>query len=453
MNKVFLPVLLGISFLLTYTPSGYAVGSGGFENASFSAYSLGQSNAVVAQADEPATISYNPAGISQLKGIQAQGDMGFVSSFTFYDGKNQQSDTRSTGTLIPFPTAYFTINPGHFLQDRVAFGVGSDSPFGLAKKYNSNHPIARYTGYDVGLEMYTIKPTMSVKVTDKLMIGAGPVYYRIMDFSGVQHYPNIASGIPGLPDGQIRFNTSGQAWGWQMGILAKPLPKHQFGFYFRSPVTVRTGGLIKVEGSSFGGNFEVGGKTKIDLPFNMTWAYAYKPTERTTIETDFGFTRWAAHKRLYIDAAPTGSPVDDAILAAIGKADKDYSNSFTIHLGGNHRVTKKLQLLAGTYWTTAAVPQDHFIPAVPDSNRLGFSVGANYDLTRNFTVGANYLALLHLRRRINNSLGESLGTSVDGTYFTYTQDFIFSLTYKWDDIFDKSAPEGAGVSSAKGPAA
>jgi len=454
MKKSITWVLLSLSAIVTYNPAAYAVGSTGFENASFSSYSLGQANAVVAQADEPATISYNPAGIVQLPGIQAQSNLGFVSSFTFYDGEGRgQSDTQSTGTIIPFPTAYFTVNPGRHLGNRVALGVGSDSPFGLAKKYESTHPISRYTGYDTWLEMYTIKPVISVKVTEKLLVGAGPMYYRIMDFGGVLKYPNALAGGAGTPDGQARLNLSGNDWGWHFGVLAKPHPKHQLGYYFRSPVTVTTTGLVKVENSLFSGNggrIETGGSAKIDLPLNMTWAYAYKWSDKTTVEVDFGFTRWAAHKRLYIDAAPTGSAADNAILAAIGKNDKNWRNSFTVHLGGNHQVTKKLQLLAGSYWTTAAAPKTHFIPAVPDSNRVGFSVGFNYDFTRNFSAGANYLALIHLRRKINNSISEVLGTSVDGKYFTYTQDFMLSFTYKWDDVFDKRSQQG---SIAGGPAA
>lgn len=438
MKKSTTAALLSFTLLFVESSLLYAVGSGGFENASFSPYSLGQSNATVAQADEPATISYNPAGIVQLPGVQAQGNLGFVSSFTFYDGgRAGQSDTQSSGTLIPFPTAYFTVNPGNYLKDRVAIGVGSDSPFGLAKKYESTHPISRYTGYDAWLEMYTIKPVVAVKVTEKVMVGAGPMYYRIMDFGGVQRYPNAASGFA-FADGQVRFNTSGNAWGWQAGILAKPHKKHQLGYYFRSPVTVKSTGLIKVENSAFSGNFETGASVKVDLPLNMTWAYAYKWTDKTTVEVDFGFTRWAAFERLFIDAAPTGNTVDDQILAAVGKQPKDYRNSYTVHLGGNHQLTEKLQLLAGSYWTTAAVPKTHFTPTIPDSNRVGFSLGFNYNFTNSLSAAANYLALIHLRRRIDNTLSESLGTSVDGSYVTYTQDFMFSITYKWDDIFDKS---------------
>ena len=422
-------------FLISFSVPAFAVGSAGFENATFSAYSLAQGGATVAQADEPATISYNPAGITQLDGIQAQANMGFISGFTFYNSDTQGS-TRSTGTIASFPTGYLTVNPGSYLHDRLSFGVGSDSPFGLTKKYESMHPIARYTGYDISLLMYTIKPVAAIKVNEKISIGAGPVYYRVFDFSAVQKYPNTLL-VGGAADGQVRLDQlKGNTWGWQLGILAKPSKKHSLGFYFRSPVTVKTTGLIKVENSVVGGRFETGGSAKIDLPLNFTWAYAFKPNDGTTIEADLGFTRWSAHKRLFIDAAPVNAN-DDAVLAAIGKQDKDWSDSFAMQIGARQRITNKLDALLGAYFVTAAAPKDHFIPSVPDSNRLSFSVGAKYSPTPHLDISFAYMVLFNLRRRIDNSLSESLGTSVDGTYSGFLQDVVLSATYKFDTFLNR----------------
>jgi long-chain fatty acid transport protein len=434
-NARFLPAFFAVLTLLAFPKALFAVGSAGFENATFSAKSLAQSNAVTAQADEPAAISYNPAGIVDLPGIQMQSNAAFISAFTYHNNPSTGVHTKSTGTINFIPTGYITINPGCLLNDRVAIGIGSDSPFGLSKKYNSASPIARYTGYDNWLKMYTIKPVVAFKIADWLSVGGGPVYYRIFDFGGVLAYPNVLLGAP-FPDGQVRLNLSGNTWGWQMGALLKPHKKHQFGFYFRSPVTVRTRGLIKVENATIGGNFETGGNAKMDLPLNFTWAYAFKPTDRTTIEADLGFTRWSAHKRLYINADPVNA-ADDAILAASGKADKDYRGGFLIALGANHTFKNKLTVMGGIDFRWAAVPKDHFIPSVPDSNRLSFGLGVSYALAKYLDVSLAYYNSFFLRRTVNNSIGESIGMSVDGKYFSYLQDVVFGVTLKWDDAFTR----------------
>lgn len=421
-----------ICAMLFAAPStGFAVGSGGFENASFSAKQLALGGAVTATPDEPAAISYNPAGIVDLPGIQFQGDANFISLMTFK--KNELTgNTRSTGTLNLVPTAYLTINPGKTLNDRLAFGIGTDSPFGLANKYRSNDPAARYTGYSNFLKMYTIKPTMAVKITDKLSIGGGPMWYRVMDFGGVQAYPSSLYPPPiGGADGQVRLNSSGNRWGWQLGALYKITPKHRLGYYFRSPVVVRTSGLGKIENSTMLGSpgyIETGVHTKLSLPMNMTWAYAYQPTKKTHYEIDFSWSHWKTHKRLYWVNDPTGSAWDDTVLNAIRSANKDWSDSFGLQLGVSHKLTDKLTLRGGSWFYWTPIPQYHFTPAVADANHVAISIGAGYDFNKYLTADLCYYNSFYFRRHISNP-------NVSGTYTSYSQAFTISLTLKWDDLF------------------
>lgn len=190
-------------------------------------------------------------------------------------------------------------------------------------------------------------------------------------------------------------------------------------------------GRVKVENAANGSaNFETGSNAKMSLPLNFTFAYAFKPNPKTTIEADLGYTRWSIHERLFINADPVDT-ANDAILAAIGKNGKDYGDAFSLHLGGNRKVTKKLTLMAGTlfYWTP--VPNDHFIPAVPDSNSMAFSVGAEYELVKYLTLGASFFERIWLRRTIDNNIS---GGGVNGKYFSTDQQVALSMTYKWDNI-------------------
>ncbi len=433
--------LFAVAFipLLSFPVSLFAVGSGGFENASFSAKSLGQSNAVVAQADEPAAISYNPAGIIDLPGLQIQPTLSGISTFTYYRS-SIQPDTRSSGTISPVPTGYMTVNPGDLLDDRVALGVGMDSPFGLANKYDSGSGIVRYAGWKNYLKMYAIKPVISFKLLNWLSIGGGPMFYRIFDYGGIQAYPNRLI-VGTLPDGQVRINMAGNHWGWQMGLLAKPHKMHQFGFYFRSPVVVKTRGLLKVENSSFatGGNFEAGADSKLALPLNVTFAYAFKPTDKATIETDFGYTKWSIFKRSSINHNSAGlAPFDNTILGAIGAPlDKDYSNGFSAHLGGNYKITKTFTLLGGSGFYWKVVPKDHWIPAVPDGNRLFLSIGSSWKVSKFLVMDLAYLPGFNFKRPIENNIGTAVGTSEDGKYRSFIQEFSVSATYHWDSLFDR----------------
>ncbi|MCB9800034.1 MAG: outer membrane protein transport protein [Candidatus Omnitrophica bacterium] len=447
MQKIFykLSFFTLLSFVLI-VPGAYAVGSGAFENASFSAQSLGQGGTGVGDPNEPAAISYNPAGLTDLPGIQVQSHTSLISLFTFIDGTNTGS-TRSSGTLNVVPTAYLTVNPGQTLNNRLAFGVGMDSPFGFSDKYDSNHQAVRYTGWRNWLKMYAIKPTVAFKITDWLSFGGGPMYYRIFDFGSVLAYPNSLIFGAGTPDGQLRANLSGNSWGWHMGTLIKLNEKNRLGFYFRSPVDVLVKGLVKVENSTSGGNFETGAHAKVNLPLNFTVGYSYHPTPRTSYKVDFGFTRWSSFNRLYINADPVNA-FDDIILSAIGNtpglgttADKDYRNGFSLHLGATHKVTDRLTLRGGGWYYWTPIPKNHFTPGVPDSNRLTFSLGLGYELTKNLVFDLSYYNSFFFRRHIDNDISNLVGGDVDGKYTSYLQAVSASITYKWDAFGDASGEQ------------
>jgi long-chain fatty acid transport protein len=425
-------LLTGILFaLIAVTPApAFAVGSGGFENASFSAKQLGLGAATTATPDEPAAISYNPAGIADLPGVQVQGNANFISLMTFKENE-ATGNTRSTGTLNLVPTGYITINPGKIFCDKLGIGFGMDSPFGLSDKYKTNDPAAQYTGYSNFLKMYALKPTIAYKFTDKISVGGGPMWYRVEDFGGVQAYPSSLMG--GGANGQVRLNTSGNHWGWQLGALVKLSEKHRLGYYFRSPVVVKTSGLGKIENATMGGPsyIETGVHTKLSLPMNMTWAYAYQPTPKTHYEADFTWSHWKTHKRIYWVTDPTGSAGDDFVLSQIRMADKDWRDSFGIQVGASHKLTKKLTLRGGSWFYWTPVPQYHFTPSVADANHLAVSLGAGYDINKYLTADLCYYNSFYFSRVISNP-------NVSGTYTSYSQAFTVSLTMKWDDIFPRA---------------
>ena len=64
-----------LSAIMVLPAQAWAVGSAGYENASYSARTLSQANAVVARPQDPSTVMFNPAGIGELEGVQA--NLGF----------------------------------------------------------------------------------------------------------------------------------------------------------------------------------------------------------------------------------------------------------------------------------------------------------------------------------------------------------------------------------------
>ncbi len=69
MKKLAVSALI-LSIIFSSNQSAFAVGSSGFENASYSAKTLAQANATVARPQDPSTVLSNPAGLMELDGVQ-----------------------------------------------------------------------------------------------------------------------------------------------------------------------------------------------------------------------------------------------------------------------------------------------------------------------------------------------------------------------------------------------
>lgn len=463
--------------LVALPSSAFAVGSGAFENASFGSADYGKGGAATANPTNPATISINPAGISELPGVQFQTNAHMINMWTKIESRNPTGgSTQSSGTTNVIPTVYLSVNPGNSmgLNNRLAFGIGVDSPFGLSNKYDSNHTAVHYTGYNNWIKMYSIKPVASFRFADWLSVGAGPIFYRVFDYGQIASYSNSAISAPappnGLgigptPDGQIRANLSGNAWGWHIGFLAKPAPKHKVGFYFRSPALIRLKGLGKGENilnsvaGATNGKFETGVHTKLQLPLNMTWGYNYQFTEKTDAGFDIGYTRWSSYERANVIVDPIKgtslgglASTHDTLLNALfntpgpgGTADKDYHNAFTLNVGGEHKLTDKFRLRLGSYLYLTPIPKKSFTPVVPDSNRVTFTAGFGYDIAKYLTLDMAYAAQIFMSRTVNNDISEALGTSVDGRYKTFLHIWTAGLTYKFDGVDPKPKTEGVEI--------
>ena len=448
--------------IIAIPTQSFAVGSGGFENASFGAGDYGKGTAATANPTNPATISINPAGINELPGVQIQSNMNFINMWTEIESSRANGgSTQSSATTVPVPTMYMTVNPGERfgLNNRLAFGIGTDAPFGLMNKYDSNFTAVRYTGHRNWIKMFAIKPVASFRLADWLSIGGGPIFYRAFDVGQIASYPN--SQLGGTTDGQVRANMSGNGWGWQLGFLAKPHPKHKFGYYFRSPTKIDLKGLLKGEnmldglgGSS--GRFETGVHTKMHLPFNMTWGYNYKFNEKTDAGIDFGWTRWSVFDNFYAPVDPvqasgfSGAAIGghNTLLNALfntpgpgGAGDKDWGNAFTLAVGGEHKFTDRFRVRSGAYYYWTPIPKGHFTPSVPDSNRITLTLGFGYDITNWLTWDTAYAAQFFANRTVNNDISESLGTSVDGKYKSFLHVWTTGLTMKFDGTKEEAKSE------------
>ena len=423
----------------------YAVGSSGFENASYSAKTLGQANAVVARPQDPSTISFNPAGIVELPGVQLSAGLQNLDFRVSHRNAVTDDINQNAGLLVLLPSFYLTANPGQLLDNRVAFGLAVNSPFGLSSKFPSIG-MARFTGYKNSLRMVATTMAGSVRMTDWMNIGGGAINYWMYDYGQSFNYPNGSiltnnANPNAFPDGKAVTETNGFGWGWNLGVLLKPRPNHKVGVSYRSKADIKVNGRVLIDdlvngvaqGYDTFPHFQSGAHSDVPLPWNLTLGYAYDPSPKWAVETDFGITGWDVFRD-----QDFGFDRPNATLRALGTIPRDYERTFSFHLGGHRQLNDKTDLFSGFAFYQAASPKKHVDNFLPDANRFLWSMGTSYNLTKKARVDFAYMFMLFASRHISNpgQLTKS-GESIDGKYPSILHGAFVTFTYSFDFPFEK----------------
>ncbi len=430
-------IFVGIlSLSVIFTPGVcFAVGSGGFENASHSAKGLGRGSAFTARADDPSALAYNTAGISQLEGIQVSGGFAGINLITKYYAAPGGVNTRSASKLVLSPNFYTTVQVPK-LPLHIGFGI--NAPYGLKNHYSSTSPF-RYVGYKNELMVLAYNISGSIQLTPKISVGAGAMYYdssltQWAKVNSTRVTQGVVPGFPALPDANLKLDADGNGWGWNIGALWKLNKKNQIGFYYRSAARLAYKGYLTTENiqgpvmlAIFGGqNFKTGINTDIVLPPNATIGYQYKITPNWDIEFDFGWTGWQTfdHQEFAI-----GNP--NPVLSALTPIPRGYHNTFSFMMGSDWEINKYVTLRGGYFFFQAPGRDGNAGPVIPDAARNGFSVGLGLNY-KNLTIDMTYLAEPFADRTTDQtSIGNASGVIAEGKYQSFINVFSFNVTYRF----------------------
>ncbi len=102
-----------------------------------------------------------------------------------------------------------------------------------------------------------------------------------------------------------------------------------------------------------------------------------------------------------------------------------------IRFGAQYDVTDDLSLLGGIYFDKNPVDPNNLSPSLPDSDRLGFSIGVDAQLTENLGVSGSYLFIRSSEVTVTNSTQEYTpgGAKFNGTYNSLANLLSFSFHY------------------------
>jgi len=195
--------------------------------------------ALIARADDPSALAYNPAGITQLPGMQTMAGMTAIAptiDINFKPGApGINGDAKDNIWLIP--NAFYT----HQLNDKYWLGFGVFSRAGLGTEFENEEQYAgRYNCTYAGVKSLSFNPNLAVKLTDHLSFAAG-VEADWLDFS-YDKFTNPTGTTNPATDVKIEVRADGWNYGYNFGLHYKPSDRLALGASFRSEIKLTVDG-------------------------------------------------------------------------------------------------------------------------------------------------------------------------------------------------------------------
>ena len=283
------------------------------------AAAAGQGNAFVAQADDASAIHYNPAGLSQVEGVQAVYGTTLLGGSIKYKSPTGIDTRGDFGGSIAFPPpspTYFSANLralGWDSLSNVTVGLGLTSPFGLNTRYPVDGPFNTAIT-SAALPLIDIKPTVAYKLNDQLAIGVSADIYTFAGFlgEGQVELRQVGAGVSGIPAGaSVELNGKGTGAGLTASLLYTPFrnsegkPLASVGLVYRSQAVLPLSGSLLINGSKVSD-----ASTNLVLPQMYTGAIAIWPVRTSErewkLELDVEYVGWKSNRDLDVHLSSGG---------------------------------------------------------------------------------------------------------------------------------------------------
>jgi len=317
-----------------------------------------------AVADNASTVFFNPAGMTQLPGIQlSAGVAGVGPSYKFRnDGSTGPLLGRSgnggdAGSWAAVPNAYVSwqLTPDLFL------GLGISAPFGLATEYEDKNWVGRLQSIKSEITTVNYNPSIAYRVNDKVALGFG-VNYQTIDAE--------------LTSTGSRLAGDDSAWGWNAGALFTLSPAMRVGISYRSAID------YTLEGKA-NGTLPI--KADVKLPDTFILSVWQQISDRWEAMGDLSYTRWDTLQSLNVINRNSG--------ARLASETFNYDNAWRFAWGAAYKSSDILKLKFGIAYDRTPVSDADRSARVPDNDRLWFSLGGQWNTGKTGRIDLGYAYL------------------------------------------------------------
>ena len=388
------------------------------------ARATGMGLAFTAVADDPSAIFYNPAGLGWLTHYEASvgGSLLTRTSGEFagaspYPGAGVTEHLQKQSFLLP--TTYAVLP----LVKDLNFGLGVFAPYGLGVRWeNPDTWSGRFIAQNAVVQSTDLNPVLSYRILPQLAIavGADIRFSKVMleqNQAAINPFTNSAVDVAHVKlNGDLLDN---HGWGWNAGILVKPVDMFSLGVSYRSKIKINysesakfiqrpTGNaaldaLVATKLPSPGSHKAL---TTIEFPSTVNIGAAVNLLDsKLTISAEADWTQWSTFKTLDV-------VFPDLPTLGIHRQNL-WSSSWAYRGGLQYKVTKEFAVRAGYYYDNTPQPAADAGPILPDSSRNVYTIGFGYNTESwGVDIGDAYIKFKDRRTPASNT---------DNFYGTYKE--------------------------------
>jgi len=352
---------------------------------------MGQAGAFTARASEPSAVTYNPAAITQLDGLQIQAGLDFRNSETEY---SSSTGSFSSKHIIDFPPAlYLTWKPG---SGPFAFGLGLDAPFWYKNIWEPRLFPGRFLQREVELTVFELHPVVAYDLGAGWSLGGGLRYVA----GNLKQDDNALVGI--ISQGQTvqvelerNAETDVDDLAWDLA-LHYAAPSWGLGAVYRSKVDLTGDGDVHYEPRDVpvAGLEEVirrlypsgSARQAFELPREIRGGIWYAPYPELRIELDTAWQSWSSLESTAITYTPNRLGDGPTV-----QTRRDWDDTLSLRLGLEGNITDNVLLFGGVASEPSPVPDETAEPGFPKGDALVYAFGFSYSFPKlSFDVGYSY---------------------------------------------------------------
>ncbi|MBS0424239.1 MAG: outer membrane protein transport protein [Proteobacteria bacterium] len=397
--------------------------------------------------DDGSMVFFNPAAMSQVRGrlVSVAGYV-IAPSAVFQDSASHISPLLGGAPLKggnggDSPNLAFAPNVYYVqeLTNRIAFGFGFNTPFGMSNSYSPDWK-GRYQALDSEILTFNFNPSLSFKVTEKFSFGAGfDVQYlqaRLTNaidlgpacFLAIGPTPCASRGIlPQAADGHVSVKGDSVGFGYNFGAFYALNQDTRLGVSYRSRVvhdihgnadfSVPDKAIALTQGNTL---VDSNARTSITLPDSVLFGFTHRLNPRWAVSADALWTHWSLVRELRTSFS-SAQPDDVQSL----KLNDTWRYAFGVnYFADNNKWTWRMGF---AYDETPISSAQNSSPRIPDSSRYWLTAGLTYAVMKNVDVHAAYAHLF-----MNDAAINRRGTTADSLVGQYSEQInIGGLQLDW----------------------